>query len=164
MASMNKCLMIKPMSDYVKGKYSNHSTFNVGDSGLDLFCPKTITIGAGETVMIDLEIQCELHGYVPIDNSNRIHIINLSYYLYPRSSMGLRTPLRLANSVGIIDAGYRGNICAVVDNIKSEPYTVNEGDRLFQICTADLLPFEFKTVNELSNSNRGSNGFGSSGR
>ena len=33
--------------------------------------------------------------------------------------MGLRTPLRLANSVGIIDAGYRGNICAVVDNIKS---------------------------------------------
>ena len=159
----NKCLMIKPLSDYVKEKYSNHRTFNPDDSGLDLFCPKTITVEPGQTVKIDLEIQCELYGYMPIENSNRIHIVNLSYYLYPRSSMGLRTPLRLANSVGIIDAGYRGNICAVVDNIKNEPYTINEGDRLFQICTSDLLPFKFKVVNELSNSNRGSNGFGSTG-
>ena len=151
------------MSDYVKGKYFNHTTYNLGDSGLDLFCPKTITVEPGETVKIDLEIQFELHGYVSIEDSNRIHVVNLSYYLYPRSSMGLRTPLRLANSVGIIDAGYRGNICAVVDNIKNEPYTINEGDRLFQICTADLLSFNFKVVNELSNTNRGNNGFGSTG-
>ena len=156
-------LLIRTENDTLKTMYTNNQFYNPGDSGLDLFCPKTITVEPGETVKIDLEIQCELHGYVSIEDSNRIHVVNLSYYLYPRSSMGLRTPLRLANSVGIIDAGYRGNICAVVDNIKNEPYTINEGDRLFQICTADLLSFNFKVVNELSNTNRGNNGFGSTG-
>ena len=49
-----------------------------------------------------------------------------AYYLYPRSSMGSKTPLRLSNSVGIIDAGYRGNIIGVVDNISDrENYNIN---------------------------------------
>ena len=52
------------------------------------------------------------------------------YYLYPRSSIS-KTPLRLCNSVGIIDAGYRGNIMAFVDNI-DEDYDL--GTRLFQLC------------------------------
>ena len=77
--------------------------------------------------------------------------------------MGSNTPLRLANSVGIIDSGYRGNICAIVDNIKDHTYTINQGDRLFQICSSDLLPLNFKVVNELSVSQRGENGFGSTG-
>jgi len=161
---MDKCLMIKPLNDYLKEKYSNHSTYNNEDSGIDLFCPNTITIEPGETKKIDLEIQCELHGYYPDVNTNHFNLVNLPYYLYPRSSMGSNTPLRLANSVGIIDAGYRGNICAVVDNIKNYSYTINEGDRLFQICASDLMPLEFNVVNELSSSGRGVNGFGSSGR
>ena len=48
---------------------------------------------------------------------------NVSYYLYPRSSI-IKTPLRMSNSVGIIDAGYRGNIIGCVDNIGDIPYTV----------------------------------------
>tara|TARA_B100000035_G_C20906798_1_gene512030 strand:+ start:331 stop:792 length:462 start_codon:yes stop_codon:yes gene_type:complete len=146
-------LKIKTLNDYTKQKYLNHQQFNQGDAGLDLFCPETITVQPGETVLIDLNIQCEL---VNIRNQN-----NISYYLYPRSSMGLRTPLRLANSVGIIDAGYRGNICGIVDNIKNESYTINQGDRLFQICAPNLSPFYFEIVNSLSNSERGENGFGS---
>ena len=151
---MTMHLLIKTDNIELQEKYNGHTNYHPGDSGLDLFCPKDILVKSGETVKIDLEIQCEALK----DNRN-----NVSYYLYPRSSI-VKTPLRLANSVGIIDAGYRGNICAVVDNIKSEPYTINEGDRLFQICTADLLPFKFKVVDELSNTSRGSNGFGSSGR
>ena len=149
-------LFIKPSNDYTKAVYSNHQHYNLGDSGIDLFCPETITIRPGETVKINLQIKCEaLHDY----DEN----CNVSYYLYPRSSI-VKTPLRLSNSVGIIDAGYRGDIIACVDNIKNEPYTISQGDRLFQICAGNLKPIEFKVVEELSNTPRGSGGFGSTGR
>ena len=152
-------LKIKPLNDNMKIMYSSHGTFNLGDSGLDLFCPETITINPGETVCIDLQIQCEAFGGLMGDNSN-----NVSYYMYPRSSMGSRTPLRLSNSVGIIDAGYRGNLCAYVDNIKTYSYTVNRGDRLVQICAPNLEPINFSIVNQLSETQRGDGGFGSTGR
>ena len=122
-------LKIKPLNDNVKIMYTDHGNFNPGDSGLDLFCPETITINPGETICIDLQIKCEALSGRSENETN-----NVSYYIYPRSSMGSRTPLRLSNSVGIIDAGYRGNLCAYVDNIKTESYTINSGDRLFQIC------------------------------
>ena len=153
---------------YLKEKYNNHSTFNYGDSGLDLFCPQTITIRAGETTFIDLGVSCEMLK----EN------INISYYLYPRSSLA-KTPLMLANSVGIIDAGYRGNLIAAVkyvptfeilsglmDNsiINDLPtYTIEKGSRLFQICTPNLQQMNFELVNELTETDRGSGGFGSTG-
>ena len=87
---------------------------------------------------------------------------NTSYYLYPRSSI-IKTPLRLSNSVGIIDAGYRGNIIACVDNIKNYEFKIEKGSRLFQICGPTLEPIEIRVINELSNSQRGSGGFGSTG-
>ena len=149
-------LLLRTENTYLTNLYSNHQHYNPGDSGLDLFCPETVTINPGETVKINLQINCEaLHD--TIENTN------VSYYLYPRSSI-IKTPLRLANSVGIIDAGYRGDIIACVDNIKSESYTINKGDRLFQICSGNLEPIQFQLVNELSNTQRGSGGFGSTGQ
>ena len=153
-------LSIKPLTDLVKSMYSNNQHFHPGDSGLDLYCPETITIYPGETTCINLQIQCEaFSGYGGQAPSDR----NISYYLYPRSSLA-KTPLRLANSVGIIDAGYRGNICAFVDNIKDEPYRIDQGTRLFQICSPTLEPIEYTIVNALSETTRGSGGFGSTGR
>jgi len=146
-------LLLRTENTYLTNLYSNHQHYNPGDSGLDLFCPETVTINPGETVKINLQINCEaLHD--TIENTN------VSYYLYPRSSI-IKTPLRLANSVGIIDAGYRGDIIACVDNIKSESYTVNKGDRLFQICSGNLEPIQFQLVYDLYNTQRGSGGFGS---
>jgi len=57
---------------------------------------------------------------------------NKAYYLFPRSSIS-KTPLRLANSIGLIDGGYRGEIVAMVDNIYDEDYEVKEGERYFQL-------------------------------
>ena len=148
-------LLINTENDLLNNLYSNHEHYNPGDSGIDLFCPETININPGQTVKINLQIKCEAFN----DSEDR----NVSYYLYPRSSI-IKTPLRLANSVGIIDAGYRGDIIACVDNIKSESYTVNKGDRLFQICSGNLEPIQFQLVNELSNTQRGSGGFGSTGQ
>lgn len=96
------------------------------------------------------------------------------YYLYPRSSI-VKTSMRLANSVGIIDSGYRGDIMAVVDknDTSNDWKTVlkrdcKQYDRLFQICAGDLQPFRVEIVeseSELSGvTERGSGGFGSTGR
>ena len=148
-------LHIKTENFTLKELYSNHEHYNPGDSGIDLFCPKDIIINPGTTVKIDLQIQCE-----GISDQNGG---NVSYYLYPRSSI-IKTPLRMANSVGIIDAGYRGNIIACVDNIKDIVYIVEKGTRLFQICGPTLEPLEFRLVNELSETQRGSGGFGSTGQ
>ena len=98
-------LKIKPFSLEVKSLYINHGTFHDGDAGLDLFVIHEQTIDPGETVKIHLQIACENEE-------------NLPYLLLPRSSIS-KTPLRLSNSIGLIDPGYRGEIIAVVDNIKS---------------------------------------------
>ena len=147
-------LNINTKNPVLKTLYSNHQHYNPGDSGIDLFCPESIKINPGETKKINLDIKCEAYN----DLLNK----NVSYYLYPRSSIS-KTPLRLSNSVGIIDAGYRGDIIACVDNIKNESYTITQGDRLFQICAGNLEPIEFQLVNDLSNTQRGSRGFGSTG-
>ena len=147
-------LFIKTDNETLNQQYYNHSHYHEGDSGLDLYCPIDIIIMPGETVKIDLQIQCE--AFKEALNEGK----NMSYYLYPRSSI-VKTPLRLANSVGIIDAGYRGNIMAYVDNIKTEEYRIEAGTRLFQICSPDLSPLTFELVNQLSDTTRGTGGFGS---
>lgn len=154
-------LLIKPLNDEIKIMYHDDAldTSNInretrGDAGLDLYCPGNLTIPPHETGKIDFKIQCE--GLSDSDNRN------VCYYLYSRSSIS-KTPLRLANGVGIIDAGYRGNLMAVVDNISSEPYHIQKGQRLFQICGRYLEPINLTLVENLSLSERGNGGFGSTG-
>lgn len=154
-------LLIRPLNDEIKSMYhddsqeeSNNNREMRGDAGLDLYCPGDLTIPPHGIGKIDFKIQCE--GLSANDNRN------VCYYLYPRSSIS-KTPLRLANSVGIIDAGYRGNLMAIVDNISDEPYHIQKGQRLFQICGRYLEPIYLTLVEELSESERGNGGFGSTG-
>jgi dUTP pyrophosphatase len=146
-------LSILPQNNTIKEIYENHSTYHAGDSGLDLFFPEEINIGPRETTLISLGIKCEAWS-----SRNKEH--NISYYLYPRSSIS-RTPLRMSNSVGIIDAGYRGSLMVSVDNISDEGYTIKSGDRLFQICGPTLLPITVEVSTTLSDTTRGEGGFGS---
>ena len=90
----------------------------------------------------------------------------VGYFLYPRSSTGTKTPLRLANSIGIIDAGYRGNYIAAFDNIRPQAFTVEKGQRLVQICPPNLTyPLRVELVNDLDmQTERGAGGFGSTGK
>jgi len=143
-------LKIRPFNAEVKQMYENHGHFHDGDAGLDLFVINEQTISAGETTLIHLQIACE-------NTENR------PYLVMSRSSIG-KTPLRLANAVGLIDAGYRGEIMAVVDNIKKEDYTIEPGQRLFQLVAMDGSPIYFELVEELSDTTRGGGGFGSTGK
>jgi len=67
----------------------------------------------------------------------------------------------MANSVGIIDMGYRGEICAMIDNISAEDIILTQGTKLFQLCAPDLTTIEVEFVEELDESIRGTGGFGS---
>ena len=134
--------------------YSNRVSNISGDAGVDLYVPETITIpGKSLGFKVDHLVSCEASL-----NGNPI-----SWYMYPRSSMGARTPLRISNSVGIIDSGYRGNIIGIVDNLSNEDYVVEKGTRLFQACSPILSPIKLKLVKELSETIRGDGGLGSTG-
>ena len=142
-------LKIKTRNNLVSRMYEEHGQFHAGDAGLDLFVVEEQTIEGGKTGLINLGISCETMEKRP-------------YLLMPRSSIS-KTPLRLCNSVGLIDAGYRGEIMAAVDNIKQEDYTIHSGQRLFQIVAMDGSPLSFELVDKLSSTSRGAGGFGSTG-
>ena len=142
-------LFIKPHNDTAWEFYKNHGHFHDGDAGLDLYVLEDIHFAEGETKTIKLGISCE-----PEDGK--------AYYLFPRSSIS-KTPLRMANSIGLIDGGYRGEIMAVCDNIKEKEYTVEKGQRLFQLVATDSSPIEYELVDSLEMTTRGVGGFGSTG-
>ena len=143
-------LRVKPASEVVRLMYENHGHFHEGDAGLDLFIIEKQVIKPGETSRIKLGISCENMDQKP-------------YLLMPRSSIS-KTPLRLCNAIGLIDAGYRGEIMAAVDNIKQKSYEVEKGQRLFQLVSMDGGPIYFELVDVLSSSERGEGGFGSTGK
>lgn len=81
----------------------------------------------------------------------------------PRSSTGLRTPLRQSNSFGVVDSDYRGEVQLLFTNTSSEPYFVKSGSRLCQGFLVPVVPVSFEKVLLLSPTERGGNGFGSTG-
>lgn len=127
------------------------------DSGFDLIVPNSYTLPSESCSKIDHEVACAM-VYDEIKPT--------AYYLYPRSSTGTKTPLRLANSVGIIDSGYRGNIIAAFDNREKNDYILEKGKRVVQLCSPTLEPFTVSVVDcksELGKTTRNSGGFGSTG-
>ena len=124
-----------------------------GDAGMDLIAtsiisetPSQITYGLG----IALEIP---DGFVGL--------------VFPRSSIR-KTRLQLSNSVGVIDSGYRGELQAtfnkITTTIENQKNDYKVGDRVCQITIIPYPPIEFNEVNELSNTERGEGGFGSTGK
>lgn len=103
-----------------------------------------------------------LHGDYPpgLAESELVSDKFISYRIYPRSSIS-KTPLRLANSVGVVDSGYRGEIIAALDNISDSEYTVVRGARLVQL-TSDIGNITtVRNVESFDETERGARGFGS---
>ena len=84
--------------------------------------------------------------------------------ILPRSSIGAKTPLRLSNSVGLIDSGYRGELGILYDNTSNELYTMNAGERIAQLLVMPSYRFKAEVVDVLADSDRGETGFGDSGK
>jgi dUTP pyrophosphatase len=137
--------------------YKNQINDLTENSGFDLVATEDLTLTSDNpTGLLSLGVKC-----APTFNSG--------YYLYPRSSI-FKTPIRMANSVGIIDMNYRGEIKAPVDFnyilSNSDSYTIKKGTKLFQLCHPSLAPVKYNLVDEteLSLTTRNTNGFGSTGQ
>ncbi len=131
------------------------------DSGFDLASP--VNLSTTGTFFLDFKVKAAMYkSDRPIDLNNlEVEKYTPSaYYLYPRSSIS-KTSFRLANSVGIIDRGYRGNIGAYFD---CKEGNVEEGQRLVQLCSPTLDPFHVILTDSLTFTERGANGFGSTGK
>jgi dUTPase len=140
------------------------------DAGFDLYAPYENRVENlqlyfnkspyGTLVKLDFKIKCSAKMYT------ETKVYNTGYYMYPRSSIS-KTPLRLANSCGIIDAGYRGNLMSMFD-LLDDNYQIKKFDRYIQICAPSLVPILVEivdTIEELGEeTERGVGGFGSTGR
>ena len=124
-------------------------TDTAGNSGFDLYLPETTVFPAGKVTYADFGVQMMTSE-------------GAGFFLLPRSSIS-KTPLRLANSVGLIDPTYRGTLMAALENTSGGDITIHEGTRLMQVCLPSLLPFRVEWADYLPQTQRGAGGFGSTG-
>ncbi|MBR1864201.1 MAG: dUTP diphosphatase [Ruminococcus sp.] len=110
-------------------------------------------IRAGETVKIPTGISAELEG-------ERDAVL----LIYARSSLASKSGIAPANCVGVVDWDYRGEIAVALRNSSSQDYTVSPGDRIAQLVITPVFTPEVAVTDELSETDRGQGGFGSTGR
>lgn len=124
-------------------------------AGMDLYayCPEegVIAIGSGEIAKIKTGVAVEIpEGYFG--------------GIYARSGMAFKKNLRPVNAVGVIDSDYRGEIVVGLYNDSHEKQTVAHGERIAQMVIQPYVQVELEEVEDLSETERGTGGFGSSGR
>lgn len=159
MEKIRKHLEVLEKGDSVGGFY---------DAGFDIFCPTTQQCKVGKVAKYHLGIKCSSFVSDPSDKfSNVDESMNfpVGYFLMPRSSIS-KTSLRLANSVGVIDSGYRGELIAMFDCFYGD-YKIEEGSRLMQVVAPSMMPIYpilVDTEEELGTTDRGEGGFGSTGK
>ena len=122
-------------------------------AGADLYAltDAPVVIASGETALLHTGLAVAIPaGYVGL--------------VYARSGLATRQGLAPANKVGVIDADYRGEIMVALHNHSGEARTVENGDRIAQLVIMPYLTAEFEAATELDATQRGSGGFGSTGR
>lgn len=82
----------------------------------------------------------------------------------PRSGLALKKGITVLNSPGTIDADYRGEVCVILVNLSSEPFVVEDGERIAQMIIARHEQAEWQEVKVLSDTERGAGGFGHTGK
>jgi|UniRef100_A0A6C0IPY0 hypothetical protein len=167
-------------------KHNNKVLNNLShiDGGFDLFSPRVADTverrffgpnwkDLPDVNKLDFKICCSAKMLYTRSDTDTLKSFNTGYYMHPRSSLS-KTKLRLANSTGIIDAGYRGHIMGMFDVVGSKDenlidcdYMGNAYDRYVQICAPGLVPILVEVVDTLERlgeeTARGSGGFGSTG-
>lgn len=140
-------------SFYTSGQRDNQN------AGFDLFVPEETSFAPGEKKLLSMRVKAKL-----VKNNYDILPTGVHYWMPPRSSIS-KTGLLLCNSVGIIDASYRGELMAFLWNTTDKEVIVKKGDRLVQIVAPDMGWIkEVKVVDSLDATERGEGGFGSTGR
>ena len=122
-------------------------------AGADLYSAEDadVVIEPGETKFIGTGLAMEIpEGYVGL--------------VYARSGLACKRGLAPANKVGVVDSDYRGEIKVALHNHGKEAQTVEKGERIAQMVIAPYLSVNYEEADELSETERGEGGFGSTGR
>lgn len=124
-----------------------------GAAGMDVRAniKEPIVLGSLDRVLIPLGLRLEIpEGY--------------EVQVRPRSGLALKHGIGMVNSIGTIDSDYRGEIGAIIVNLSKEPYTIQPQERIGQLVLNKVEQIEWEVVEKLSESERGSGGFGSTGK
>ncbi len=124
-----------------------------GAAGMDLCAAisEPVTLQPLERTLIPTGLKIELeHGY--------------EAQIRPRSGMSIKHGITLINCVGTIDEDYRGEVCVPVVNISNEAYTIQPDERVAQMVITTYEQAKIEVVTELSDTDRGEGGFGSTGK
>lgn len=130
------------------------------------------TRGSEQAAGLDLYADMPIYGYVEIKPHSTVKIgTGLSIELpegtfgaiYARSGLATRSGLRPANCVGVCDSDYRGEYIVALHNDTDEVQTVKHGDRIAQLIVQQYIAPDFEVVDDLSETERGVGGFGSTG-
>ena len=142
------------------------------------FCQEIINKGKHEVPSYSTELSAGMDLKANIDESYELkplerHMFRTGIYLgipdgyecqvRPRSGLALNNGITVLNTAGTIDADYRGEICVILVNLSDTPFTVHDGDRIAQIVFSKYEKCSLKTVDQLSETDRGSGGFGHTG-
>ncbi len=125
-----------------------------GSAGMDLYaCIDTpVTIRPGDLALIPTGIAIELPcaEYVA--------------YIFARSGLGIKHGICLSNGVGVVDSDYRGEVCVGLCNVSSKEYTIEPNERVAQMVISPVSLMPVEEAQELSDTERGAGGFGSTGK
>lgn len=122
-----------------------------GDAGADLVSTEDVVLGPGERATVGTGLKIALpNGYVG--------------FVVPRSGLAAKHGITIVNSPGTVDAGYRGELRVTLLNTDArEPHAIAKGDRIAQLIVMPVPRVRFVEVEHLPGSDRGENGFGSTG-
>lgn len=118
------------------------------DAGADIYAIEDITIKPHTTTLIKTGLKVAIPAGYEIQ-------------IRPRSSISLKTPLRITNTPGTIDAGYRGEVCVIMENTGNLTQTINKGDKIAQMIIMPVPMIKWIETSELDTTDRGEGGFGS---
>lgn len=143
----------------MKVKIVNHSPFplpayaTVQSAGMDLRAdlPEPLTLGPLERAMVPTGLHIELPA-------------GFEAQIRPRSGLAAKHGISIVNSPGTVDADYRGEIKVILVNLSNEPFAIAPGERIAQMVVARHETVEWEPVEALEESERGSGGFGSTGK
>ena len=121
-----------------------------GDSGFDIYLTEGFVLGKFKTRAMKTGLYMEIpEGY--------------EVQIRPRSGVSIKTPFRIANSPGTIDSTYRGEIKIIVQNVSAKTVYLPKGTKIAQGIIVPVYKAQFEVVDNLSTTDRGENGFGSTG-
>ena len=144
-------MMIKALKCKVTDPKYTPTRAHPGDAGLDLKAAENVLLFPGDRQAVDTGVSMEIpDGYVGL--------------VCARSGNAARRGLGMVNGVGVIDSGYRGPINAILINHGRDNISINKGDRIAQLLIVPIEAPDVEIVDELSDSERGHAGLGSTGR